>query len=102
MNNSVNHPVLQKEFGLLKASRNLLTDGLLNNPRPGKTNHGPRFRENDIPQGGKTGGYSTGGWMSQYHIYNNPWREKRSTAALVLAICIGKSCLPACELRQKQ
>ena len=49
----VHKAVLQEELGLLEALGQLLADGLLDDPGPGKADGGPGLRHDDVPVHGE-------------------------------------------------
>jgi len=55
-NNHVNHPVLQQEFGGLKAVGQFLTRHLLDHTWAGEANDRARLGDDDIGDGGVAGG----------------------------------------------
>ena len=58
--------MLQEKLRALEASRELLADGLLDNPRTCKADQSARLRQNNIPQHGKTRRYPAGRGIRQH------------------------------------
>ncbi len=57
----VDHPVLQEELGALEAGRQLLADGLLDDPRAGEADERLRLGQDDVAQPGEGGRHAAGG-----------------------------------------
>ena len=60
-NHRVHKAVLHLKLRPLKALRQGLADGLLNDPRPGEADERAGFGQNNVAQRGETGGDAAGG-----------------------------------------
>ena len=100
----VQKAVVQQILGPLKALGQLLLDGLLNDPRPGKTDEGPGSESMMSPRDAKLAVTPpVVGWVKQ-EMYSPPPLWNRRMAAAVFAICIREkipSCIRAPPLAEK-
>ena len=62
----VHKAVLLQILGALEALRQLLADGLLDNPGTGKADECPRLSQSDIAQRGKAGSDAAGGGVGEH------------------------------------
>ena len=92
--------VFQLELAALEALGQALADGLLDDAGACKTDECARLSQHDVAKAGKAGGNAAGsGWVNTL-MYSPPLAEKRSMAALVLAICIRLKMPPASGRRR--
>ena len=100
----VHKAVFQLELAALEALGQALTDGLLDDAGTGEADECPRLGQHDVAKAGEAGGDAAGGGVVSTLMYSPPLAEKRSMAALVLAICIRlkmPSCIRAPPLAEK-